>query len=115
MSEEKEISRRRRQRKRLFGYRWIVKNLPFFLFLSVLAIVYIANGHFADNTVRNINKVNREIKELQYEYKTLKSDVMFQTKQSQLAKSVEPLGLKELVVPPAVLVDTLENEKERNN
>lgn len=106
MSEEKEISRRRRQRKRLFGYRWIVKNLPFFLFLSVLAIVYIANGHFADNTVRNINKVNRELKELQYEYKTLKSEVMFRSKQSELAKSVEPLGLKELVVPPAILFDS---------
>ena len=109
MSEEKEISRRRRQRKRLFGYRWIVKNLPFFLFLSGLAIVYIANGHFADNTVRNINKVNRELKELQYEYKTLKSEVMFRSKQSELAKSVETLGLKELVVPPAILVDTVGN------
>ena len=107
MSEEKEISRRRRQRKRLFGYRWIVKNLPFFLFLSGLAVVYIANGHFADNTVRNINKVNRELKELQYEYKTLKSEVMFRSKQSEMAKAVEPLGLKELRVPPAVLVDTV--------
>ncbi len=109
MSEEKEISRRRRQRKRLFGYRWIVKNIPFFLFLSVLAIVYIYNGHYADNTVRNINKVNRELKELQFEYKTLKSEVMFRSKQSELAKSVETLGLKELVVPPAMLVDTLRN------
>ncbi|OQP53695.1 FtsL-like putative cell division protein [Niastella populi] len=109
MSEEKEISRRRRQRKRLFGYRWIVKNIPFFLFLSVLAIVYIYNGHYADNTVRNINKVNRELKELQFEYKTLKSEVMFRSKQSELAKSVETLGLKELVVPPAILVDTLKN------
>jgi cell division protein FtsB len=109
MSEEKEISRRRRQRKRLFGYRWIVKNIPFFLFLSALAIVYIYNGHYADNTVRNINKVNREIKELQFEYKTLKSEVMFRSKQSELAKSVETLGLKELVVPPAILVDTLKN------
>jgi cell division protein FtsB len=109
MSEEKEISRRRRQRKRLFGYRWIVKNIPFFLFLSALAIVYIYNGHYADNTVRNINKVNREIKELQFEYKTLKSEVMFRSKQSELAKSVETLGLKELVVPPAILVDTLRN------
>ena len=109
MSEEKEISRRRRQRKRLFGYRWIVKNIPFFLFLSVLAIVYIYNGHYADNTVRNINKVNRELKELQFEYKTLKSEVMFRSKQSELANSVETLGLKELVVPPAMLVDTLRN------
>lgn len=88
-----------------------MRNLPFFLFLSVLAIIYIANGHYADNTVRNINKVNRELKELQYEYKTLKSEVMFRSKQSELAKSVEPLGLKELVVPPAILVDTVANEK----
>ena len=107
MSEEKEISRRKRQRKRLFGYRWIVKNIPFFLFLSVLAVIYIYNGHYADNTVRNINKLNRELKELQYEYKTLKSEVMFRSKQSELAKAVQPLGLKELVVPPAVLIDTM--------
>jgi hypothetical protein len=111
MSEEKEISRRRRQRKRLFGYRWIVKNLPYFLFLAVLAIVYIANGHYTDNTVRNINKVNRELKELQYEYKFLKSEVMFRSKQSEMAKAVEPLGLKELRVPPAVLIDSVGDEK----
>ena len=107
MSEEKEISRRKKQRRRLFGYRWIVKNIPFFLFLAVLAIVYIYNGHYADNMVRSINKVNRELKELQHEYKTLKSEVMFRSKQRELAKAVQPLGLKELVVPPAVLVDTL--------
>ena len=107
MSEEKEIVRRKKQRRRLFGYRWIVKNIPFFLFLSALAIVYIANGHYADNTVRSINKLNRELKELQYEYKTLKSEVMFRSKQSELAKAVQPLGLKELVVPPAVLIDTM--------
>lgn len=109
MSEEKEISRRKkdRGRTRLFGHRWIVKNIPFFLFLSVLAVVYIYNGHYADKTVRSINKVNRELKELQYEFKTLKSEVMYRSKQSELAKAVQPLGLKELTVPPAVLVDTL--------
>ena len=110
MSEEKEISRRRRQRKRLFGYRWIVKNIPFFLFLSALAIVYIYNGHYADNTVRNINKVNREIKELQFEYKTLKSEVMFRSKQSELAKAVAGQGLKELIAPPYVLKDSLDKD-----
>ena len=109
MSEEKEISRRKRQRKRLFGYRWIVKNIPFFLFLSVLAIIYIYNGHYADNTVRSINKVNRELKELQYEYKTLKSEVMFRSKQSELAKALAPAGLKDLVVPPVVLTDSVSN------
>jgi hypothetical protein len=106
MSEDKKIDRAKRERLRLFGYRWIVRNIPFFLFLSVLAVVYIYNGHLADKTVRNINKVNRELKELQFEYKTLKGDVMFRSKQSELLKAVEPLGLKELVSPPAVLVDS---------
>jgi hypothetical protein len=50
--------------------------------------------------------VNRELKELQYEYKTLKSEVMFRSKQSELAKTVEPIGLKELVAPPMVIKDS---------
>lgn len=93
--------------RRLFGYRWIVKNIPYFLFLSVLAVIYIYNGHYADKTIRNINTVSRELKELQYEYKTLKSEVMFRSKQSELVKAVADQGLKELVTPPFILKDSL--------
>jgi Bacteriodetes cell division protein (FtsL-like) len=92
--------------KRLLNYQWIVKNIPYFLFLSVLAVIYIYNGHYSDNTVKDINRTSRELKELQYEYKSLKSEVMFRSKQSELAKAVEPLGLKELVQPPLVLKDS---------
>jgi cell division protein FtsL len=97
----------RKEWKKIFSYRWMVKNVPFFLFLTLLAVIYIYNGHYADKTIRNINKVSNELKELQYEYKTLKSEVMFRSKQSELAKAVAPLGLKELVVPPIVLKDSL--------
>jgi hypothetical protein len=93
--------------KRLLNYQWIVRNISFFLFLAVLAVIYIYNGHYADKTARSINKVSKELKELQYEYKTLKSEVMFRSKQSELAKAVEPFGLKELVVPPVVLKDSV--------
>ena len=93
--------------KRLFSYKWIVKNVPFFLFMAALAVIYIYNGHYADKTARDINKVNNELKELQYEYKTMKSEVMFLSKQSELAKAVEPFGLKELVAPPLVLSDSV--------
>ena len=96
----------RRHWRRLFKYQWLVKNIPFFLFLAVLAIAYIYNGHYSDNTIKNINKTSSELKELQYEYKTLKSEVMLRSKQSELAKSVEPLGLKELTEPPFVLYDS---------
>jgi len=93
--------------KRLLNYQSIVKQVPFFLFLTMLAVVYIYNGHYADKTIRNINETVREVKELQYEYKTVKSEVMFRSKQSELAKAVEPLGLKELTVAPVVLIDTI--------
>ncbi len=92
--------------KRLLDYRWIVKNFPFFLFLSLLAVIYIYNGHYADKTVRSVSKVGKELDELSYEYKTLKSEVMFRSKQSEMAKSVFPYGLTELLVPPVVLVDS---------
>ncbi|MCW3087869.1 MAG: cell division protein FtsL [Sediminibacterium sp.] len=80
--------------KGLFNYQWIVKNIPFFLFLSVLAVLYIANGHRADRTIRKINGTTTELKELQYEYKTLKSEVMFKSQELQIVKASEPLGLK---------------------
>lgn len=104
----------KRKRLKLFSYGWILQNIPFFLFLSALAVVYIYNGHYADKTIRNINKVSRELKELQYEYKTLKSEVMFRSKQSEMAKAVEPLGLKELTVPPIVLTDSVVPQENKN-
>ncbi len=89
--------------KRWLNYQSIVKQVPFFLFLAVLAVLYIYNGHYADKTIRSINKTAKEVKELQYEHKTVKSEVMFRSKQSELVKAVEPLGLKELTSSPVVL------------
>ena len=103
MNEENTVKESKIEWKRLLSYQWIVRNVSFFLFLAVLAVVYIYNGHYADKTARNINRVSKELKELQYEYKTLKSEVMFRSKQSELAKAVEPFGLKELVFPPMQL------------
>ena len=96
--------------RRVLRYQWMLRNLPFFLFLAFLAVLYIYNGHYADHVVRDIGKTGRELKELQYEYKSLKSEVMFRSKQSELAKAVEPFGLKELTLPPVILADSGESE-----
>lgn len=96
----------RRKVKRILRYQWMIRNLPFFLFLAFLAVLYIYNGHYADRVVRDIGRTSREVKELQYEYKSLRSEVMFRSKQSELAKAVEPFGLKELVSPPVILEDS---------
>ena len=94
------------QWKRVLNYQAVVRQVPFFLFLALLAVVYIYNGHNADKTIREISRTERELKELQYEYKTVKGEVLFRSKQSELAKAVEPLGLKELMMAPVVLIDS---------
>lgn len=85
------------------NYQSVVKQIPFFLFLALLTVIYIYNGHRANKTLRAISKTTREVKELQFEYKDLKSAVMFRSKESELAKAVESLGLKELTTAPMVL------------
>ena len=104
-----EAVRRSRWKPSLLGYNWVMRNIGFFLFLAALAVVYIYNGHYADKISRDINRTSKELKELQYEYKTLKSEVMFRSKQSELARAVDPFGLKQLTQPPYVLVDSVRN------
>lgn len=113
MAEEKQIvnpNSSKQDWKRIFNYKWMVRNIPFFLFLSVLAVVYIYNGHHSDKLVRKIAVTEKNIKELEYEYKNVKSQVIFRSKASELIKAVEPLGLKELISPPIELEDSSGNK-----
>lgn len=77
-----------------------LQHLPFLLFLACIAILYIANGYYADDKIREVNKLSNQLKELRSEYISTKSDLMFVSKQSEVAKSAEYLGLKEPLVPP---------------
>ena len=79
--------------KSILNYQWIVMNISFFLFLALLAILYIANGHLTDKTIRKINSTQRELKELQFEYKTVKSDLMRRTRAIEIQNAVAPYGL----------------------
>lgn len=108
---KKASTREKKKRRGLMYNRWIVKNIPFYFFVGALAIIYIANGHYADKTIRKINQTEKNLKEMEYEFKTAKRDVIFRSKESELAKAVEPLGLKPLFVPPVRIVDTLRNDK----
>ena len=81
-----------------------VKLLPFFLFLFLMAMAYIANGYYAEEKIRRLNSITNELKELRSEYITIKSDLMFISKQSEVAKAAETMGIKESVVPPKKIV-----------
>jgi cell division protein FtsL len=99
MKEEKN-DKKKNLFKKWMGYEWILNNLLFFLFLALLAVVYIANGHRADNAIRSINATAKEVKELQYQYKSLKSEEMAKSREAQIVQSAAPLGLKISKEPP---------------
>lgn len=72
-----------------------VRLLPFIFFLCFLAICYIANGYYAERKVKQLNKVSNQLKELKSEYIITKSDLMFVSKQSEVAKAAAAIGIVE--------------------
>ena len=81
-----------------------VQHVPKILFVLVLGLFYIGNTHHAEKTVRKINNIQAEVEDLRADYTTLKSDLMFSSKQSEVAKKVKLYGLKESLTPPYKVV-----------
>jgi hypothetical protein len=44
---------------------------------------------------------------LEYEYKTIKSEVIFRSKATEMVKAVAPMGLMEMKEPPVKLYDSM--------
>lgn len=82
----------------------VLSQVPFLVFLGFIAIVYIANTYYAEKSIRQINKINNELKELRSEYITSASDLMQVSKQSEVAKSAKALGIMESITPPSKLI-----------
>jgi hypothetical protein len=76
---------------------------------------YIANGYYAEKSVREISRINTELKELKSEYIISKSELMFMSNQSEVAHAVAPFGLKESTVPPKKIVVKIKNNSGINN
>ncbi len=76
---------------------WVFANFRYVLFMVGLLVIYIANAHYAERNVREIQLLQREIRELKWEYTAIVSDMMYRSMQSQVATSVALLGLE---LPP---------------
>lgn len=87
------------------------KVFPMFFLLAGLGLLYIYNAHYAQRIVRKTDEVKDEIKELRAEYITIKSDLMYQSKQSQVSKRLEGTELKELRNPPYKITYTKKDER----
>jgi len=119
---DREQRRRKRSRKflkalNIFGLiekEMLVKLMPFIFFLTMIALIYIANSYYAEKTIREMDLTTKELKELRSEYITVKSDLIYKSNQSQVASAVLPAGLKESRVAPKkiVITDKKQNTKE---
>lgn len=80
----------------------VVKQLPYILFLTFLAIIYIGNRYHAEKIVRETTNLQERLEELRSEAFTIKSKLMNLGKQSKVAKDVKKRGLElyESIVPP---------------
>lgn len=115
-----ESRKRKRSRKFLkalnvFGLiekEMLVKLMPFIFFLTMIALIYIANSYYAEKTIREMDLTTKELKELRSEYITVKSDLIYKSNQTQVANAVLPAGLKESRVAPKKIVIS---DKKLNN
>lgn len=77
-----------------------VQNIPKIVFVMFLCLFYIGNTHYAEKTVRKISHVRAEVEDLRADYTTMKADLMYASKQSEVARKVSQFGLEESLEPP---------------
>lgn len=81
----------------------LLKQIPFMVFITFLGIFYIANSYNAEKTIIDISRTKKQIEELRFEYITTKSNLMFESKQSEVAYKLANSQVKESTVPPIKL------------
>lgn len=71
---------------------FILNNVAFIAFLGFLAIVYIANAHYAEKNVRNIQMLQKEVQDLRWQLRTIQSENMYNSKQAQINDQIREAG-----------------------
>ncbi|HAN18757.1 MAG: hypothetical protein A2X13_07140 [Bacteroidetes bacterium GWC2_33_15] len=85
---------------------WVVRQLPYIVFLVILAFIYIGNRYHAEKIVRTNITMQKEINDLRAEAITTSAELMFISKQSEVIKRIKKNGLdlEESVVPPKKII-----------
>jgi hypothetical protein len=81
-----------------------LSSLPFLLYMAFLGMIYIANGYYAHNRLKDLNTIDNNITELRTQYIIAKDKLMYLSKESEVTKATDAIGLKEAVVPPGKIV-----------
>lgn len=88
----------------LIGENVPVKFVLPLLYASFLAMVYIWSNYKAEYTIRKIDRIQQEVEDLRADVTTLEAEYMYASKQSEVAKKIQPLGIVEIEEPPQKIV-----------
>jgi hypothetical protein len=85
---------------------FVVRQLPFIIFLAILAIFYIGNRYHSEKLVRRNSELQAELKELRAEAITVSAELMHMSRQSEVLKLLRRnnLDLVESLEPPRKIV-----------
>lgn len=88
----------------VFGEGLPVRFVPPILYAAFIALIYIWSNHRAERTIRQIEFMQQEVEDLRADVTTLEAEFMYSSKQSEVAKKIEILGLEEIKEPPFKIV-----------
>jgi hypothetical protein len=73
---------------------WVVRNLGFIIYVTILIFFYIGNRYSCEKTIRGIVEIEKELKELRFESITTASELMSLSRMSEVSKMVKEKGLE---------------------
>lgn len=85
-------------------YSKVMNQVLFVLFIVSIGIFHVYNTHRAEGMTRETVKLEKEIKELRWEYTSIKSELMMKSKLSDIEAAVAEHGLYSPPVPPMKIV-----------
>lgn len=88
----------------------VIKQLPFIIFLSVLALIYITNRYHAEKVFVLTEETRKEIRELRSEKISVQSELMRKSRQQEVLKMLKQQGseLRYAKEPPVKIVYELD-------
>lgn len=90
--------------KGMVSEKGVFQMMPFILFLTLLAIIYIGLNYRLEKTQKSINRLSATLKELDTEYLVTQTEINTLTRQSEIIEKVKPFGLQELNESPNVII-----------
>lgn len=81
------------------SYKGVVLNVPFMIFLALLALAYISNSNNGVALSREIEKKNKELEEVRWKFKDAEANLIFSLSEKQISDRALSMGIRPLDKP----------------